>query len=172
MRKVMGIILMGVVVFLFIVSSRDKTYTKPSYTYNESQYPSTPTKVIEAYNEMIKIPYHSMTSEDVATYVEHIRHFYADEFLKLNPKDEQILHIKQEIEEGNKTKLKLIQSKIEACYIEKDAKGEDYKAEVSVEHVTTLGTLKRTYELTKENGEWKIYRWKDTMSDEKLQTEE
>lgn len=181
MRKVVGVLLMGIVVGGFVLSRKSMFTNQDAFMGNSHQkevnhdkkileieeaiqkeYPGMPEDVIEVHNELMKVFYGADIGEEaVYDYARTIRLLYASDFLDLNSLEKQVADLKSERETLTTLKLELVVSKIEEIYLLKDEEGNESEAEVYVKHTTNQGSINRIYDLVKEDGLWKIKSWEN-----------
>ncbi len=126
----------------------------------DASYPSKAKDVVEIHNELMGICYkNKMSDSDIKDYVATIRKIYTKEFNDLNSEENQVAGLKQEQPTIGPEGMQLVVSEITETYVAKDDTGEEVGAEVNVRHTTNLGSMERTYFLSKEDGKWKINGW-------------
>lgn len=188
MRKLIGVLIIVFVVGIYILSMRGKiqsvqnenkesvseqTYTTIAQIEKkiDTAYPEKPAHVVALHNEMMKIFYTPLTSnETLEDYARTIRKLYTTELQQLNSVEAQVSELETEKAYVESIELKLVVSEITEIYISKDQDGNEKEAEVNVRHVTSQGTLYRTYFLINEDGLWKINAWENQQAQQNNQT--
>lgn len=127
----------------------------------ETQYPDNPNHVMEFHNETVNILYgKEISNQDMLDLINIQRDLYAKEFLDLNPLEDHIMQIENELLVNAEKETKVISSKIESS--QGDAEG---TTRVRTIHYTNKQNLLREYILKEEYDElagqkkWKIYGW-------------
>lgn len=126
----------------------------------QQNYPSTPKAVIEANNRIMS--YHfskDMTPEEVGIAVDTLRLLYSKELLELNDRQQQI----------DQLTLEILNTQLEEAYLEESTIDtiefvDDYLTIVEVSYHLSSGKNLRTYYVIRENGQWKIHSWEDSVS--------
>lgn len=190
MRKVIGILIIVFVIGFYILSMRGKiqsvqnenqsgeTVSVENYTTIaqiekkiDTSYPEKPAHVVALHNELMKIFYSQLASnETLEDYARTIRKLYTTELQGLNSIELQVLDLETEKAYIDSIELRLLVSEIAEVYISKDQEGHEEEAEVNVKHVTSQGTLYRTYFLINEDGLWKINAWENQEGQQNNQT--
>lgn len=190
MRKVIGVLIIVFVIGVYILSMRGKiqsvqnesqggetasveTYTTIAQIEKkiDTAYPEKPAQVAALHNELMKIFYSQLASnETIEDYARTIRKLYTTELQGLNSIESQVGDLKTEKAYTDSIELTLVVSEITEVYISKDQEGNEEEAEVNVRHVTSQGTLYRTYFLINEDGLWKINAWESQEAQAANQT--
>lgn len=168
MRKIIvtfGLILMCIAYFVLIkmdITGKDienKVNTLITNEKNEliQTYPSSPEGVIDSHNRLMQYEYNKeLRNEDIPVLIETMRMLYSDKLVANNLLEIQEISLTQEIASNREKELYMTGSKVgDVIYKEED------KVTAIVQHFTTLGGVRRTYHLIKENDRWKINSWED-----------
>ena len=179
MRKVIGILIIVFVIGFYIIAVRGKIQGVQGTSQNgeiastenyttiaeiekkiDHSYPEKPAQVVALHNELMKMYYSKLTSDEtLEDYARTIRKLYSKELQGLNSLESQVRDLEVEKIYIDSIDLTLVISETTEVYISKDQEGNEQEAEVNVRHVTSQGTLYRTYFLINEDGVWKINAW-------------
>lgn len=183
MKKVIAIIVMGIIIGVYILSIKNTGETKKTVLTNlppvserlqvikeeiEEHYPATPKEVIEKHNELMEIGYSTdIKDEDFEAYAQNLRMLYTKQLQELNPLEEQVNKLIAERILSEDKPLIIITSEIEDITIVKDSSTDEEKsAEAIVKHGTNKGSTIKKYRLIKEDGMWKIQAWETQKSED------
>ncbi|OON97692.1 MAG: hypothetical protein ATN36_02700 [Epulopiscium sp. Nele67-Bin005] len=128
----------------------------------ETNYPKSVEEAISIYSEVLRHIYHLNTTEAVIEEaVPVLRTFYVDELLTLNPMQAQIDSLKAGHAITQEEENYMIGTNIKQVTY----KDENTLANVIVDHALTRQIATKEYCFILANGEWKLYKWHDIVTE-------
>ncbi|OOB77621.1 MAG: hypothetical protein BEN19_01840 [Epulopiscium sp. Nuni2H_MBin003] len=176
MGKIIGIVIMIAVVVIYTFSIRAKfadidESNEKKYLYSltardeiEEQlinnYPDSPEEVVNIYSEIFRHIYSEVAKPDsIIESVHLLRLLYAEELINLNPIEEQIDNVLEEVE--------LYQDKgnyIIGSTIDKVVYQQNNTVVITVTHTLIHQSIEKEYTLIQQDGKWVIYNLRDKES--------
>lgn len=168
-RVLIGITLMIVIVVIFYTTNVVKNSPKNLSVYDtlmsydfENNYPDNPSDIIVLNNKIIKYLYSDeITKEQIEDIALLQKNLFSQKLIDLNPENEQLETLKQQIKLLKEDKIKIMDIKDNPP--EYDEKTNFICTIKSLIYMTKGGNVYRTYTIIKEQNKfWKIYSWEDS----------
>lgn len=121
-------------------------------------YPATPEAVIDINNKLMLVMYNGgINDSEIALSILKQRELFADELLELNPLEQMIIAVTDNILENKKRNV--FMTEIETNDIYMDDISENIAEAIVMQYINNDIVQEVTYKLIKQEGQWKILAW-------------